>query len=74
MRCQAFPAPRTHLPHTATIRWTASQTSHLVARMPPEMLLATSTESNPIYAMVTLRFSFAPSAAAIQPASIGERF
>src|SRR5205085_9410312 len=31
------PCAKDHLQHTAIIRWTASQASHLVARMPPEM-------------------------------------
>jgi hypothetical protein len=48
MRCKVLPAPRTHLQHTTTIRWTASQTSHLGARMPPEMQPPPSTLSREV--------------------------
>jgi hypothetical protein len=48
MRCKVLHAPRTHLQQTAIIRWTASQASHLVALMSPEMQPPPSTMSREV--------------------------
>jgi hypothetical protein len=43
MTCRGLNAPRTHLPHTAAIRWAGSRVRHFAAHMPPEMQPPAST-------------------------------
>jgi len=43
MKCRGLNAPRTHLPHTTTIRWDGLPGESLCGSMPPEMQPPAST-------------------------------